>query len=110
MHTSIIAPDRHCSVARKSYAEAEQKNADMALAPAWERLDFLRLTARPFGNHLACADLETPRMRLGFENYEGDFRFRGALNAATSTPKAGLLAFLVAGAALLNEWIAQGKV
>lgn len=79
MHTSIVAPDRHCGVARKSYAEAEQKNADMALAPAWEHLDFLRLTGRPFGNHLACADLETPRMRLGFESYEGDFRFRGAL-------------------------------
>jgi len=76
---SIVAPDRHCRVARKSYTETEQKNEDMALAPAWEHLDFLRLTARPFGNQLACADLETPRMRLGFESYEGDFRFRGAL-------------------------------
>ena len=87
MHTFSVTPDSHTAIARKVFTEADEKSEDTALSPAWEQLHFLQLTARPFENQIAVANIDT-RIRFGFESYEGDFRFRGALK-----PDALYLAF-----------------
>lgn len=88
MHTSIITPDSHTGTARKVFTDVDEKSEDKALSPAWEQLHFLQLTARPFENQIAVANIDTPGIRFGFESYEGDFRFRGTLK-----PDALYLAF-----------------
>ncbi len=88
MHTSIVTPDSHAVTTRKVFTEVDEKNTDMAMAPGWEQLHFLQLTARQFENQMAVANIDTPGVRFGFESYEGDFRFRGALK-----PDALYLAF-----------------
>ena len=49
------------------------------LAPAWEQLQLLQLTARPFENQTDIATIDTPGMRFGFERYEGNLRLRGVM-------------------------------
>jgi hypothetical protein len=79
MHTSIVTPDRHAGTIRKAYREADEKSEDITMAPAWEQIHFFELTAGPFANQIAVANIPTPGIRFGFESYEGDFRFRGTL-------------------------------
>jgi len=84
----VVTPDRPPLTARKHFMAAEEKKEGKAFSPAWEEIDFLRLTAQRFENHIAVADIDTAGIRLGHESYEGDFRFRGALK-----PDALYLAF-----------------
>jgi AraC-like DNA-binding protein len=81
MNTPVITPDSDAGFACKVFTEADEKNADMTMAPAWEQLHFLQLTAKPFENQIAVANIATPGIRFGFESYEGDFRFRGTLKS-----------------------------
>ena len=89
MHTSTVTPDSHPGIIHKVFTDVDERNANRAtLAPAWEQLQLLQLTARPFENQATIANIDTPGMRFGFERYEGDIRLRGVMK-----PDALYLAF-----------------
>ena len=80
MNTPVVTPDSHPCTIRKVFTEVDERNANMAtLAPAWEQLQLLQLTARPFENQADIVNIDTPGMRFGFERYKGDIRLRGVM-------------------------------
>jgi len=73
MHTSIVTPDSHAGTISKVFTEVDERNVNsVTVAPAWEQLHMLQLTARQFENQVTIANIDTPGMRFGFESHAGD--------------------------------------